>query len=185
MRCSGWSSRAISACSAAAAALALAAPAGAHVSIAPKAVAVDSDVDLVFSVPNEADAAGVVRVTIGIPSDFELDDAEAKEGWTQSRTGQAITWAGGRIPQHQFARFAIRGTAPARAETVLFNVLVGSRGGETTTYRIPIEVKKGAANDLGARTLGKAALIVAVAAAALALAAGFLALYVWLRPPPP
>jgi hypothetical protein len=163
----------------------LAAPAGAHVSISPKTVAVGSDVDLVFSVPNEEDAAGVVRVTIGIPPDFELDDAEAKEGWTQSRTGQAITWAGGRIPQRQFVRFAMRGTAPKVSETVLFNVLVGSRGGDTTTYRIPIEVKKGATNDVGARTLGKAALIVAVAAAALALVAGFLALYVWLRPPPP
>ena len=187
MRCSGWSSPATWACSgaAAAAALVLAAPAGAHVSIAPKAVAVGAEVDLLFSVPNADDAAGVVRVTIGIPPDFDLDDAEAKEGWTQSRTGQAVTWAGGRIPQHQFARFAIRGTAPSRSETVLFNVLVGSRGGETTTYRIPIEVKKGASNDVGARSLGKAALIVAVAAAALALAAGFLALYVWLRPPPP
>jgi hypothetical protein len=185
MRCSGWSSRAIWACSGAAAALVLAPPAAAHVSISPKAVAAGSEVDLLFSVPNEADAAGIVRVTIGIPPDFELDDAEAKEGWTQSRTGQAITWAGGRIPQHQFARFAIRGTAPERSETVLFNVLVGSRGGETTTYRIPIDVKKSAADDVGARTLGKAALIVAAAAAALALAAGFLALYVWLRPPPP
>jgi uncharacterized protein YcnI len=187
MRCSGWSSRATWVCSgvAATAALALAVPAGAHVSISPKTVAAGAEVDLVFGVPNEEDAAGIVRVTIGIPADFELDDAEAKEGWTQSRTGQAITWAGGRIPQRQFARFAIRGTAPAVSETVLFNVLVGSRGGETTTYRIPIEVKKGATNDVGARTLGKAALIVAVAAAALALGAGFLALYVWLRPPPP
>ena len=145
MRCSGWSSRAIWACNgaAAAAALVLAAPAGAHVSISPKTVAAGADVDLLFSVPNEEDAAGVVRVTIGVPPDFELDDAEAKEGWTQSRTGQAITWAGGRIPQRQFARFAIRGTAPKVSETVLFNVLVGSRGGETTTYRVPIEVKPG------------------------------------------
>src|SRR3954447_21195118 len=123
-------------CSAAAAtvlALALAAPAAAHVSLSPKAVAVGSDVDLVFGVPNEDDAEGVVRVTIAIPSDFRLDDAEAKEGWTGSRTGQAVTWSRGRIPKGRFARFTVRGTAPARAETVLFNVLVGSRRGETTT----------------------------------------------------
>jgi len=136
-------------------------------------------------VPNEDDAAGVIRVTIGIPSDFVLDDAEAKPGWTQGRTGQAITWSGGRIPKGEFAQFAVRGTAPKRAEEILFNVLVGSRSGETTTYRVPLEVKRGASNDVGARTLGKAALIVAVGAAALALAAAFLALYVWLRPPPP
>ena len=186
MRSNGWSSRVIWACSAAAAfALALAAPAAAHVSLTPKTVAPEADVDLVFGVPNEDDAAGVVRVTIGIPSDFKLDDAETKEGWTQSRTGQAITWAGGRIPKRQFARFTVRGTAPARQERVLFNVLVGSRAGETTTYRVALEVTSGRSNDAGARTLGKAALAVAVAAAALALVAGFLALYVWLRPPPP
>ena len=185
MRSSGWSSRVISGCSVAAVALALAAPAAAHVSLAPKSVAVGADVDLVFGVPNKDDAAGVVRVTVAVPSDFRLDDGEAKPGWTQSRTGQAITWAGGRIPENQFAWFAVRGTAPSRPETVLFNVLVGSRGGQTTTYRIPLAVKRGATNDVGARTLGKAALVVALAAAVLALAAGFLALYVWLRPPPP
>ena len=39
--------------------------------------------------------------------------------------------------------------------------------------------------DNGARELGKAALIVAVIGAGLALAALFVGLYVWLRPPPP
>ena len=39
--------------------------------------------------------------------------------------------------------------------------------------------------DNGARSLGKAALVVAVVGAGLALAALFVALYVWLRPPPP
>jgi hypothetical protein len=163
----------------------LAAPAGAHVSLSPKAVGLGADADLVFGVPNEDDAAGIIRVTIGIPSDFVLDDAEAKEGWTQSRTGQAITWSGGRIPKGQFARFTVRGTAPKRSEEILFNVLVGSRSGETTTYRVPLGVRSGASNDIGARTLGKAALIVAIGAAGLALASAFLALYVWLRPPPP
>ena len=184
MRCSGWSSRVTWVCSAGAAALVVAGPAPAHVSLWPKSVAVGADADLVFGVPNEEDAAGVIRVTIGIPSDFALHDAETKPGWTLSRTGQAITWSGGRIPKGEFARFAVRGTAPKRPEEVLFNVLVGSRSGETTTYHVPLQVTRGASNDAGARTLGKAALVVAIGAAGLALAAGFLALYVWLRPPP-
>jgi uncharacterized protein YcnI len=181
MRFRGWSSLAILGCSA----LVLPATAGAHLSLTPKSVTVGEDVDLVFSVPNEDDAQGVVRVTIGAPREFEVDDGEAKPGWTQTHAGQAITWSGDRIPKGQFARFGVRGTAPEQPGAVLFNVLVGSRSGKTTTYRVALPVRAhAAARDAGARTLGKVALFAAVGAAGLALAAGFLALYVWLRPPP-
>jgi uncharacterized protein YcnI len=182
MRFRGWSSLVISGCSAA---LVLAAPAAAHLSLTPKSVTVNEVVDLVFSVPNADDPQGVVRVTIGAPREFQLDDGETKPSWTQTRAGQAITWSGGRIPKGQFARFAIRGTAPEQAGAVLFNVLVGSQDGKTTTYRVALPVRAHASQDEGARTLGKVALFVAIGAAGLALAAGFLALYVWLRPPPP
>jgi uncharacterized protein YcnI len=165
-------------------ALALAAPAFAHLSIDPARVRTGQLVDLVFSVPNVADAMGIDHVTLGIPSDFELDDVEAKPGWTQSRTGQAVTWSGGMIPKRTFARFAIRGTAPAKVETVLFNVLVGDRTGKSITYRVGLDVTATAEQDNGARTLGKAALAVAIVAALLALGALFFALYLWLRPPP-
>jgi uncharacterized protein YcnI len=181
MKSSAWSSLSISVFSA----LALAAPAAAHLSIDPAKVVVGNAVDLVFSVPNEGDAIGVDHVTLGIPQDFQLDDAEAKPGWTQSRTGQAITWSGGRIPKGQYATFSIRGTAPARAETVLFNVLVGDRTGKTITYRVGLDVTAASNQDKGARTLGKAALGVAILAAVLALGALFGGLYLWLRPPPP
>jgi uncharacterized protein YcnI len=181
MRFSAWSSLSISVCSA----LVLAAPAAAHLSIDPAKVVRGQAVDLVFSVPNEDDAMGIDHVTLGIPADFELDDGEAKPGWTQSRTGQAITWSGGRIPKGQYATFSIRGTAPAKAETVLFNVLVGDRTGKTITYRVGLEVTAASNQDKGARTLGKAALGVAILAAVLGLGALFGGLYLWLRPPPP
>jgi uncharacterized protein YcnI len=181
MRFSAWSSLSISVCSA----LVLAAPAGAHLSIDPPNVLKGAPVDLVFSVPNEADGVGVNHVTLGIPQDFKLDDAEAKPGWAQSRTGQAVTWSGGLIPKGTFARFAIRGTAPAKVETVLFNVLVGDRTGKSITYRVGLDVTAAANEDKGARTLGKAALGVAIVAAVLALGALFIGLYLWLRPPPP
>jgi uncharacterized protein YcnI len=180
MRFSAWSSLSISVCSA----LVLAAPAAAHLSIDPPNVVKGELVDLVLSVPNEADAVGVNHVTLGIPQDFKLDDAEAKPGWAQSRTGQAVTWSGGLIPKGTFARFAIRGTAPAKVETVLFNVLVGDRTGKSITYRVGLDVTGTAGQDKGARTLGKAALGVAITAAVLALGALFVGLYLWLRPPP-
>jgi periplasmic copper chaperone A len=181
MRFSAWSSLSISVCSA----LVLAAPAAAHLSIDPPNVVKGELVDLVLSVPNEADGVGVNHVTLGIPQDFKLDDAEAKPGWAQSRTGQAVTWSGGLIPKGTFARFAIRGTAPAKVETVLFNVLVGDRTGKSITYRVALDVTAAPNQDKGARTLGKAALGVAIVAAVLALGALFIGLYLWLRPPPP
>jgi hypothetical protein len=180
MRCKGWSSLAISAFSG----LLLAAPAFAHLSITPSTIRTGQLVDLVFSVPNADDPVGIDHVTLGIPQDFQLDDAEAKPGWTQSRTGQAITWSGGHIPLREFGRFAIRGTAPPNEETVLFNVLVGDRTGKSITYRVGLDVVAHGEQDSGARSLGKAALVVAIFGAALALGALFVALYVWLRPPP-
>jgi uncharacterized protein YcnI len=166
-------------------ALAIAAPAAAHLSITPDTVRVGELADLVFSVPNVGDSIGIDHVTLGIPQDFDLDDIEAKSGWTQSRTGQAVTWSGGMIPKGTFARFTIRGTAPSRPETVLFNVLVGDRSGKSITYRVALDVTDTADQDKGARSLGKAALGVAIVAALLALAALFVGLYLWLRPPPP
>jgi uncharacterized protein YcnI len=185
MRCSGWSLRGIWACSAAAGALVLAAPADASapLSISPPSVQTSKLVDLVFSIPNAADKIGIDRVTLGLPADFQLDDAEAKTGWTQSRTGQAVTWSGGKIPKGQFARFSIRGTAPKNAETVLFSVLVGDRKGTSITYHVGLQVAAHGPRDAGARSLSKAALAVAVIAALLALGALFTALYVWLRSP--
>jgi uncharacterized protein YcnI len=180
MRCSGWSSLAISVCSA----LVFASAASAHLSLDPARVQKGEAVELTFSVPNEDDAVGVDHVTLGIPADFDLDDAEAKPGWTQSRTGQAITWSGGLIRKGQYATFSIRGTAPGKVETVLFNVLVGDRTGKSITYRVGLDVAAHGTQDSGARSLGKAALIVAIAAAGLALIGLFVGLYVWLRPPP-
>ena len=180
MRCSGWSSLAISVSSALA--LVLAAPAAAHLSINPTQVRAGALVDLVFSVPNAEDGRGVDQVTIRIPQEFQLDDAESKAGWTQSRAGRAITWRGGPIPRGQFARFAIRGTAPTHAGSVLFNVLAGDRTGASITYRVGLDVTAHGPEDDGARSLGTAALAAAVVAIVLSLAALFVGLYLWLRP---
>jgi uncharacterized protein YcnI len=180
MRFSAWSSLGISVCSA----LVFTGAASAHLSLDPQRVAPGAEIDLVFSVPNEDDAVGVDHVTLGIPADFELDDGEAKPGWTQSRTGQAITWSGGLIPKGQFARFTIRGTAPAKSETVLFNVLVGDRTGKSITYRVGLNVASTTTEDSSARSLAKSALVVAIVAAALALVALFAWVYRWIRPTP-
>lgn len=185
MKCSAWSSRAIWACSAAVLAAVVAGPAAARtLNLMPRTVVPGSPVMLTFTAPNPRDTTGVDHVTLGIPSDFVLDAAEAKPGWTVSRTEQAITWSGGLIPKGEFATFAIHGTAPTHVETVLFNVIVGDKSGKSITYHVGLDVSAAANHDTGARSLARAALIVAIVGLAMALAAGFLALGGWLRSSP-
>ncbi len=189
MRCSGWSLRSTWASSAALlVATLLVAPATAAAptrpSIAPSTVDAGAQVDLTVSVPNLDDRIGIDHVTIGIPQDLVLGDAEAKAGWRQSRTGQAVTWWGGTVPVGEFARFGVRATAPGTAETVLLNVVVGDRKGKSATYRVPLEVVSAASGRDSARSLAKAALVVGVIGVALALGAGFAALSLWLKRPP-
>jgi uncharacterized protein YcnI len=188
MRCSAWSSRSTWV-SSVAFVVALSHPAtGAaaesRFTIDPPTIAPGARVELAVAVPNTADRMGVNHVTIGIPQDFALEDAEAKTGWKQSRTGQAVTWWGGSIPLGEFARFGVRGTAPARQETVLFNVVIGDKTGKSSTYNVPLEVAAPATHD-NTRSLAKAALVVAIAGGVLALAAVGVGLALWLRRPPP
>jgi uncharacterized protein YcnI len=172
--------RVISVCSA----LVFVPSAWAHLSVSPTRVSVGEAVDLTFGAPNEDDALGVDHVTLRVPAGFDLDDAESKPGWTQSRSGDSVTWSGGRIPEGEYATFGVRGTAPSTSGTVTFNVLVGDRTGKSITYRVGLEVVKSTTRDNGARSLGKAAIAVALAAALLGLIALFVGIYVWLRPPP-
>jgi uncharacterized protein YcnI len=180
MRFSAWSLRVISVCSA----LVFVPSAWAHLSVSPTRVSVGEAVDLTFGAPNEDDALGVDHVTLTVPGGFDLDDAEAKPGWTQSRAGDSITWSGGRIPKGEYATFGIRGTAPSTPGTVTFNVLVGDRTGKSITYRVGLDVVKSTSRDNGARSLGKAAIAVGLLAGAVALVGLFVGIYVWLRPPP-
>jgi uncharacterized protein YcnI len=180
MRFSAWSLRVISVCSA----LVFVPSAWAHLSVSPTRVSVGEAVDLTFSAPNEDDDLGIDHVTLTVPSGFDLDDAEAKPGWTQSKAGGSVTWSGGRIPKGEYATFGVRGTASKTPGTAMFKVLVGDRTGRSITYQVGLDVVRSTSRDNGARSLGKAAIAVALLAGALALVALFVGIYVWLRPPP-
>jgi len=172
--------RVISVCSA----LVFVPSAWAHLSVSPTRVSVGEAVDLTFSAPNEDDDLGIDHVTLTVPSGFDLDDAEAKPGWTQSKAGGSVTWSGGRIPRGEYATFGVRGTASKTPGTAMFKVLVGDRTGRSITYQVGLDVVRSTSRDNGARSLGKAAIAVALLAGALALVALFVGIYVWLRPPP-
>ena len=64
-------------------------------------------------------------------------------------------------------------------------MLVGDRTGKSITYRVGLDVVKSTTRDNGARTLGKAALGLAlVGGRARARRPLFVGIYLWLRPPP-
>jgi uncharacterized protein YcnI len=170
-----------------AALLAAAAPAAAGVTVAPSKVAPDQEVILAFAVPNDNDRqADAPRVVIATPPDFRLEDAGARPGWTAQLVGKGtVAWRGGSIPPGQFESFTLRGTTPRGRVRLVFTVLVAHTSGPTDTYRPTVLVSPPASgHDSGARTLGGIALAVGLAAAAIAIGGGFLALWLWLRPPP-
>jgi uncharacterized protein YcnI len=184
MRSSAWSSRGISVCSALAAALALVPAAAGEVTISPGRVDPGQKARLVFSVANESTSA-IETVAIGLPVDFQLDEAEVKGGWKTHLRKRTVTWEGYGIAPGQLATFTLNVSAPRVEERAMFSVLASLADGRTVTYESAINVV-GAAPivDTSARKIALAALIVASVGALVAIAGGLLALWLWLRPRP-
>ena len=166
----------------------LAAPvAAAGVSVAPERLLPGQQAVVTFTVSNDraAGAPPVVSVAIGLPPAVAAQGVEAKPGWTATVQPPVVTWRGGKIPAGQFATFALRVTAPRRSSVMNFGVRQAASDGRGKAGFVRVLVTRGApvlsARDSGARTLGKSALFVAIAAGALALGAGFVAMARWLR----
>ena len=102
MRCSGWSSLAISVCSA----LILAAPAAAHVVATPAYLPSKSSESITFEVPNER-AMPMTEFTVTAPPGLVIHHANPVTGWTGVADGTSATWTGGSLPPKQTERFAI------------------------------------------------------------------------------
>ena len=102
MRCSGWSSLAISVCSA----LILAAPAGAHVVATPGYLPSESSESITFEAPNER-AAPMTEFTVTAPPGLVIHHANPVTGWTGVADGTSASWTGGSLPPKQTERFAI------------------------------------------------------------------------------
>ena len=97
MRCSGWSSLAISVCSA----LVLAGTASAHVVATPGFLPSGSSESITFSAPNERDDP-MTGFTLSVPAGFEIEHAHEVAGWDESMDGSTATWSGGALaPQSE------------------------------------------------------------------------------------
>jgi uncharacterized protein YcnI len=180
MKCSGWSSLVISVCSA----LALAAPAAAGVDISPQRIDPGATTRLVFWVTNET-AATITAVAIGVPTDFQLAEAEVKGSWKTSVRARTATWEGYKIAPGQFAFFTITVRSPKREERGVFSILASKTTGATATWQSAVDVVPAQpTRDSTARLTATIAIVVASVAVVLALAGGILSLWLWLRPRP-
>ena len=104
MRCSGWSSLAISVCSALA--LVLAAPAAAHVVASPTFLASQSSESIGFEAPNERDDP-MTSFTLSAPDGIEIEHAHPVEGWNGTVEDGVATWTGGSLAASATATFGV------------------------------------------------------------------------------
>jgi uncharacterized protein YcnI len=104
MRCSGWSSLAISVCSAVA--LLLAVPAAAHVVASPTFLPSKSSESISLEVPNER-SDPMTSFTVAAPDGLEIEHAHLADGWNGTVEDGAATWTGGSLAASATATFGI------------------------------------------------------------------------------
>lgn len=109
MRCSGWSSLAISVCSA----LLLAGPAAAHVVATPAYLPSKSSESITFEVPNERDDP-MIQFAVTAPPGLVIEHAHPVEGWTGTVEGVTATWSGGSLSSAAIATFGVTLEANAK-----------------------------------------------------------------------
>ena len=102
MRCSGWSSLAISVCSA----LLLAGPAAAHVVATPAYLPSKSSESITFEVPNERDDP-MTAFSVTVPDGLEIEHAHVVDGWNEQVEGSTATWTGGSLAPRDTADFGM------------------------------------------------------------------------------
>jgi uncharacterized protein YcnI len=102
MRCSGWSSLAISVCSA----LVLAGTASAHVVAVPAYLASGSSESITFDAPNERDDP-MTAFSVTVPAGLEIEHAHVVEGWSENVAGSTATWTGGSLASRSSVGFGM------------------------------------------------------------------------------
>jgi len=105
MRCSGWSSLAISVCSLLAA-LVVAAPASAHVVATPSFIASKSSESISMEVPNERDDP-MTSFTLTPPVGLRIEHVHPADGWNVGLDGKTGRWTGGSLAASATATFGV------------------------------------------------------------------------------
>jgi len=168
MRCSGWSSLAISACSA----LLLASAASAHVVPGPTFLSTGESATLALSGPNERDEE-MTSFSVTVPGGLEIVRAHPAPGWVAGVEGAAATWTGGSLAPGDEATFELELEVLAEPGLVELEAVQGYPGGEVVRWPVRVTILPAAASSpsrsLGwALTAGLAGLLAVGGVAALA-----------------
>ena len=143
MRCSAWSSLAISVCSAFA--LAFSGAASAHVVATPTYVASGGSQNFLFSGPNERNAP-MTSFAVTVPHGLEIEHAHPVDGWTEESTASTATWRGGSLAPR--ADIPFRVSLKATADPGVLQVQAKQRypDGGIVSWPVPITVLPAAAS---------------------------------------
>ena len=137
MRCSGWSSLAISVCSALA--LTLADPAGAHVTVVPPFVSAGDTTALSITVPNEREAE-MTGFAVTVPDEFRIVGVRSNDSWRGTAQGTTATWRGGSLASGAEATFALEVEGPAEPGPAALEAAQLYPGGEIVRWPVSLTV---------------------------------------------
>jgi len=135
MRCSAWSSLAISVCSA----FVVVAPASAHVEIAPSYVAARGTATLSLTGPNERDEP-MTGFSVAVPRDFRIVSARSAAGWRGEVQGARAIWRGGSLAPEAEATFSLEVEAPSGPGPAQLEAVQRYPGGDVVTWDVGLTV---------------------------------------------
>jgi uncharacterized protein YcnI len=165
MRCSGWSSLAISACSA----LVLAASAAAHIVATPGFLPSGSSRSVELAGPNERDEP-MTGFRITAPAGLIVEHAHDAEGWTASFDDTGAEWTGGPLGTDVEQIFGI--TLRADVEPGVFELMAEQLYADRSVVSWPVGITVTPAEESPSQNLaiaGVVALIGVLAVIAIAL----------------
>ena len=154
MRCSGWSSLAISVCSALA--LALAGPAAAHVVATPAFLPSGSSRSITFAGPNERDDP-MTAFVLTAPAGLEITHAHEVEGWDESVEGSSAAWLGGSVAPDEEVGFGV--TLEADADPGVVELRAEQRYADGSVVSWPVALTITPAEDSPSQNLALAGVV--------------------------
>jgi hypothetical protein len=166
MRCSGWSSLAISVCSA----LVFSTAAAAHVTAVPPFVSASDTASVSLTGPNERDEP-MTGFEVAAKSDFRIVHAHPADGWDSNVQGSTASWSGGRLAPGAEATFRVELEAPSEPGSTTLEAVQRYPDGDVVTWDVALTVTP--ASESSSQNLGWAlvtALIGLVVLAALGVA---------------
>jgi len=138
MRCSGWSSLAISVCSAALA-LGLPGRASAHVVAMPTYIPSKGSESLILEVPNER-TEPMTSFVVNVPSGLEIEHVHPAAGWIESVDGSTARWTGGSLAARKQVDFRLTLRADAEPGNVDLDAEQLYDDGGVVTWPVTITV---------------------------------------------